>query len=102
MVIALFLLAQGCGRYPALLPGSQAGTGGQAGDHMHAPDAAAPGPDAAPTPPDAPPPTPDNPPPPSPCMPHDESCNGADDDCDGQTDEELAPIPCEGGGYRYC
>jgi hypothetical protein len=36
------------------------------------------------------------------CVPHDETCNGRDDDCDGQVDEDLPPIPCPGGGERYC
>ncbi len=31
-----------------------------------------------------------------------EVCNGKDDDCDGLVDEDLAPIPCPGGGFRYC
>ena len=43
----------------------------------------------------------DLPSPPS-CQPSAEACNGVDDDCDGQVDEGLTPIPCEGGGSRYC
>ena len=36
------------------------------------------------------------------CIPALEACNGVDDDCNGQVDEGIAPIPCPGGGYRYC
>ena len=36
------------------------------------------------------------------CIPAEETCNGLDDDCNGQVDEGIAPIPCPGGGYRYC
>jgi len=35
------------------------------------------------------------------CTPREEECNGRDDDCDGVLDD-LPPIPCELGGYRYC
>lgn len=35
------------------------------------------------------------------CVPTEETCNGKDDDCDGDVDE-VAPIPCAGGGNRYC
>ncbi len=35
------------------------------------------------------------------CVPSDEVCNGVDDDCDGQVDE-VPPVACEGGGYRFC
>jgi hypothetical protein len=38
---------------------------------------------------------------PSTCVPSDEACNGVDDDCDGQVDE-VAALPCDNGGYRYC
>jgi hypothetical protein len=38
---------------------------------------------------------------PASCVPSEEVCNGKDDDCDGQVDE-LSPIPCEGGGHRFC
>jgi hypothetical protein len=36
------------------------------------------------------------------CVPSPETCNGADDDCNGQVDDGLAPVPCPGGGARYC
>lgn len=36
------------------------------------------------------------------CVPHDETCNGKDDDCNGQVDDGIAPVPCPGGGERYC
>ncbi|HKQ70044.1 MAG TPA: hypothetical protein VJT73_11930 [Polyangiaceae bacterium] len=36
------------------------------------------------------------------CQPTVETCNGADDDCNGKVDDGLAPIPCPGGGSRYC
>ena len=35
------------------------------------------------------------------CTPEEETCNGRDDDCDGDVDE-VTPIPCPGGGSRYC
>jgi hypothetical protein len=35
------------------------------------------------------------------CLPEEEICNGVDDDCDGDVDE-VPPIPCPGGGSRYC
>jgi hypothetical protein len=38
---------------------------------------------------------------PSTCTVSEEICNGKDDDCDGQIDE-VPPIPCEGGGQRFC
>ena len=57
--------------------------------------------------PDAPPlvdagltePAPDSRPPG--CEPSEEICNGRDDDCDGRVDE-VPPVPCPGGGERYC
>jgi hypothetical protein len=36
------------------------------------------------------------------CSPAEEACNGVDDDCNGQVDDGIAPVPCPGGGYRYC
>jgi len=36
------------------------------------------------------------------CVPTAETCNSLDDDCDGVVDNDVAPIPCPGGGYRYC
>jgi hypothetical protein len=36
------------------------------------------------------------------CHPTPEVCNGIDDNCDNQIDEDLPPIPCPGGGSRYC
>jgi hypothetical protein len=36
------------------------------------------------------------------CVPSEETCNGIDDDCNGQIDDGIAPIPCPGGGSRYC
>ena len=36
------------------------------------------------------------------CTPSVETCNGVDDDCDGVVDNDIAPIPCPGGGTRYC
>jgi hypothetical protein len=36
------------------------------------------------------------------CVPSAEICNGVDDDCNGAIDDGLAPIPCPGGGARYC
>ena len=36
------------------------------------------------------------------CAPTPEICNGVDDDCDGVVDNGIAPIPCPGGGFRYC
>ena len=41
------------------------------------------------------------PPPEKTCEPSEEVCNGRDDDCNGQVDE-VAPIPCPGGGFRSC
>jgi len=35
------------------------------------------------------------------CVPSEEVCNGVDDDCNGLVDE-VAPIPCPGGGEQYC
>lgn len=35
------------------------------------------------------------------CVPSEEVCNGRDDDCNGEIDE-VSPIPCPGGGFRYC
>jgi hypothetical protein len=35
------------------------------------------------------------------CEPTEEVCNGRDDDCNGRVDE-VPPIPCPGGGQRYC
>jgi len=35
------------------------------------------------------------------CIPSEEVCNGRDDDCNGRVDE-VPPIPCPGGGQRYC
>jgi hypothetical protein len=36
------------------------------------------------------------------CAPTAEICNGVDDDCDGVVDDDIPPIPCPGGGFRYC
>lgn len=36
------------------------------------------------------------------CVPVEETCNGIDDDCNGQVDDGIAPVPCPGGGFRYC
>jgi hypothetical protein len=36
------------------------------------------------------------------CIPLAEECNDRDDDCDGVVDNDIAPIPCPGGGERYC
>lgn len=36
------------------------------------------------------------------CVPRPEQCNGKDDDCNGLVDDGIAPIPCAGGGERYC
>jgi hypothetical protein len=36
------------------------------------------------------------------CSPTTELCNGLDDDCDGVVDNDIAPVPCPGGGFRYC
>jgi hypothetical protein len=36
------------------------------------------------------------------CAPTPETCNGVDDDCDGVVDDDIPPIPCPGGGFRYC
>ena len=36
------------------------------------------------------------------CAPTTEICNGVDDDCDGVVDNDVPPIPCPGGGFRYC
>jgi hypothetical protein len=36
------------------------------------------------------------------CTPTSETCNGQDDDCDGVVDNDLPPVPCPGGGFRYC
>jgi hypothetical protein len=47
-------------------------------------------------------PRPDSDPPdPHQCIPVDETCNGVDDDCNGRVDE-VAAVPCPGGGSRYC
>jgi hypothetical protein len=45
---------------------------------------------------------PDLPPPTATCQPRAEICNGIDDDCNGQIDDRLAPVPCPGGGERFC
>jgi hypothetical protein len=37
----------------------------------------------------------------APCVPSEELCNGRDDDCNGAIDD-IPPIPCPGGGHRYC
>jgi len=39
---------------------------------------------------------------PAPCVPSPEVCNGVDDDCNGLVDDGLTPVPCPGGGARYC
>jgi hypothetical protein len=36
------------------------------------------------------------------CAPASETCNGKDDDCDGVVDNDIPPVPCPGGGFRYC
>jgi len=36
------------------------------------------------------------------CMPTPELCNGVDDDCNGLVDDGIVPVPCPGGGSRYC
>jgi len=36
------------------------------------------------------------------CQPAPEVCNGVDDDCNGKVDDLLLPVPCPGGGSRYC
>jgi len=36
-----------------------------------------------------------------PCTPALETCNGTDDDCNGAVDD-MAPVPCEGGGASFC
>ena len=36
------------------------------------------------------------------CQPSSETCNGVDDDCDGVVDNGISPVPCPGGGSRYC
>ncbi len=36
------------------------------------------------------------------CAPTSEICNGIDDDCDDVVDNDIAPVPCPGGGFRYC
>ncbi|HEX4335393.1 MAG TPA: hypothetical protein VH062_05735 [Polyangiaceae bacterium] len=36
------------------------------------------------------------------CEPVPETCNGRDDDCNGHVDDAIAPVPCSGGGSRYC
>jgi hypothetical protein len=96
---ALLLIASACGRTPLGL---------EDGELFEPPadDAAEPGVDArsfpdAPVLPDAAPadPPPDSVPPG--CEPSEEICNGSDDDCDGRVDE-VPPIPCPGGGERYC
>ena len=56
---------------------------------------------AVPPVPDAAAPAPDGSTGPAPCQPTAEICNGVDDDCNGEVDD-LAPIPCPGGGSRYC
>ena len=48
--------------------------------------------------PSAPPATPTAPT----CTPVPETCNGLDDDCNGHVDDAIAPVPCNGGGNRYC
>lgn len=35
------------------------------------------------------------------CVPAEEVCNGVDDDCNGEIDE-VEPLACPGGGFRYC
>ncbi|HEY3233878.1 MAG TPA: hypothetical protein VGJ84_04145 [Polyangiaceae bacterium] len=47
------------------------------------------------------PPVVDASPPEPPCQPSEEVCNGLDDDCNGVVDD-TPPIPCPGGGFRYC
>jgi hypothetical protein len=39
--------------------------------------------------------------PPSVCEPAPEICNLRDDDCNGRIDD-LPPVPCPAGGFRYC
>ena len=87
-------LLGGCGRTGLLetsltddsnAPGSDAGTDA-AIEQMR--DAAAPPPDGSS-------------PGPVTCQPTTEICNGVDDDCNGEIDD-LLPIPCPGGGSRYC
>jgi hypothetical protein len=53
-------------------------------------------PDGAPPAPTASTPTPPR------CTPSPESCNGKDDDCNGRVDDGVPPVPCSGGGQRYC
>jgi len=127
---AALLLVAGCHRTPLGFVGYLGDAGASLGRDTAEPvipdaaaDLATPAPDL---PPDLPPPPPDTAPdlqalapdsppampppvmpPPDPpvvpgCQPQPEVCNGADDDCDGKIDEDLPPIPCPNGGFRYC
>lgn len=89
--------------------GSPAGTDAALSEHPEPPPSVS-SPTASAGPEPVPPTTTSSPPPsgsadpgrPSPsCTPRDEICNGRDDDCDGDVDE-VTPVPCPGGGERYC
>jgi hypothetical protein len=108
LLMTAALAAASCGRSPLLLPPdlvADAAVPADTAADRPADLASDPKPERADAPPDPKPdravdaPAETGPPP---CKPQPETCNGVDDDCNGALDENQPPIPCPGGGSRYC
>ena len=98
-LLPLALVAAGCGRTeidPAWLAPTDAGLDSPFDAPIDLPV------DRFDAPPDRPVDPPGDAAPPPGCVPQPEVCNGIDDDCNGQVDDGLPPIPCSGGGSRFC